>query len=158
MVDTDRLGLFGHSYGGYAVNTIITVNDRFDAAVSCAGLSNLVSSYLLSAGKHGSTSCYEDGQLGIPASLAEAPERFVRNSPVQHLNKITTPLLLIHGEGDAEYLQAVEMFGGLRRANKTAQLATYSKAGHAFASFTEAQVEDSWDRVLCWYEEHLIGE
>ena len=155
LVNSDRLGLIGQSYGGYAVNTIIASTDRFGAAVSSSGMSNLVSSYLRSAGNHGSTSWYEDGQLGIRVSIAEDPDRFARNSPVYHLKKINTPLLLIHGEDDPQHHQAVEMFGGLRRAGKTAQLATYPGAGHAFGSFAREQVEDFWERVLAWYEEHL---
>ena len=158
LVDTKRLGLMGQSYGGYSVNSLITTTGRFRAAVSCSGMSNLVSSYLKSSGTHGSTAWYEDGQLGMRVSFPEDPDKYVRNSPVFRIDQATTPLLLVHGEQDSEYQQAVEMFGSLRRAGKVAQLATYPGAGHAFGSFTKDQIRDFWDRVLAWYEEHLLDD
>jgi len=87
-------------------------------------------------------------------TLWEFPKRYVENSPVFHLDKVETPLLLIHGVEDfVPIAQAEEMFSGLRRLGKRVSLVRYSGAGHGFWSYEN--VVDHWQRVIAWFDEHL---
>ena len=155
FVDPKRLGIFGHSYGGYGVNATITQTDRFAAAVASTGSANLASYFLHSAFRRGSTGWFETGQgrMGVP--LWENPQRYVENSPVFHLDKVTTPLLLVHSEDDDAYQQSVEMYGGLSRLGKDVVLATYKDAHHAYGAWSNDKLRDFWDRVLGWFDQYL---
>lgn len=157
-IDMQRLGVFGHSYGGYAVNSLIVQTDRFRAAVSSTGASNLTSAFFQAAAREGNTSWFESGQGRMQGTAWNEPERYVRNSPVFHLQRVQTPLLLLHGQRDSfpGPDQSAEMFGGLRRLGKTAEMAIYPEAGHWYGStWSEPQLRDFWDRVLNWFERYL---
>ncbi|MFO0916071.1 MAG: prolyl oligopeptidase family serine peptidase [Pirellulales bacterium] len=157
-VDMQRLGIFGHSYGGYAVNSIIVQTNRFRAAVSSTGASNLTSAFFRVAANEGNTGWFESGQGRMQNTVWDDPQRFVRNSPVFHLRRVQTPLLLLHGQRDSfpGPDQSTEMFGGLRRLGKTAEMAIYPEAGHWYGSnWSEPQLRDFWDRVLNWFERYL---
>ncbi len=152
-VDGDRLGVIGHSFGGYTVNVLITQTTRFKAAVAAASISNLISGYLssgLSVGWH------ETGQAGMGGSLWEFPQRYIDGSPVFHLDKVETPLLLIHGDQDfIPYEQAQEMFMGLANLEKEVVLLKYKEADHWHGFWSNEKLADYWDRVLKWFDEYL---
>ncbi|MFC1713811.1 prolyl oligopeptidase family serine peptidase, partial [Candidatus Poribacteria bacterium] len=156
IADAERLGLMGYSYGGYCVNCLITQTTRFRAAVSSAGTSDLVSMYG-SPGENGDsrwTGWTESGQGRMGGTLWEFPERYVENSPVFLLDKVETPLLLIHGVEDVVPIaQAEEMFSGLRRLGKRVSLVRYSDTGHGYWSYDN--VVDYWKRIIAWFDEHL---
>ncbi|MBM3236996.1 S9 family peptidase [Candidatus Poribacteria bacterium] len=157
IVDAERLGIMGHSYGGYCVNGIITQTSRFRAAVSSASICNLVSFYgfLTEEGDSG-ISWVETGQGRMGGSLWEQRERYIENSPVFHLDKVETPLLLIYGELDSSAAgQAGEMFSGLRRLDKKVVLACYLGEDHSPGSWRYPNAVDFWQRVLAWFDEHL---
>ena len=104
-VDSTRAGVMGLSYGGYAVNCIVTHTNRFRAAVSEVGPSHITSARAL--GGRGVTNV-------TGAWPWEAPERMVKESPVYHLPKVMTPLLLVAGKHDlGNALQVYEMYFGL---------------------------------------------
>ena len=156
IVDPKRLGLVGHSYGGYCVNILITQTKRFRAAVSVFGMCDLVSFYgsMNSEGDNPFVGFVESGQVNLGCSLWEAPERYIENSPIFFLDKVETPLLLICGTGDeVDDRQAREMFSGLRRLSKRAVLVRYPNEAHSFDQGENAV--DYWNRVLSWFDEHL---
>lgn len=156
-IDPERIGLFGHSYGGYSVNALITRTDRFAAAVASTGASDLESAYYQSYFLSGTTGWFETGQGGMGGPPWEHPERYRRNSPVTYLERVTTPLLLVHGTADDMYWQSVEMYGGLARLGKEARLLAYRDAPHWFGSWPREMLQDFWTRVFAWYDEHLGG-
>jgi len=158
IADAERLGIMGHSYGGYCVNGIITQTSRFRAAVSSASICNLVSCYgaLTDKGDSPSISWSETGQGRMGGSLWEAKDRYIENSPVFHLDKVETPLLLIHGELNTDDArQSGEMFSGLRRLGKKVVLACYLGEDHSPGSWRYPNVVDFWQRVLAWFAEAL---
>lgn len=164
--DAARLGLWGHSFGGYAVLSALTQTDRFRAAAAQAAPSNLVSLHgAFSPGRRTHT----DGGVGTPwsAGWVESlqgdmrqppwadPERYRRNSPVMLADRITTPLMLVHGDQDNFPLsQAEEMFSQLYRQGKDALLVTYWGEGHIYAS--PGNLRDLHARLLAWYDAFLL--
>ena len=159
IADPNRLGIMGHSYGGYCVNALITQTPRFAAAVSSAGRGNLISSYghLTEEGDSQWIHWTESGQAKMGGSLWEFRDRYIENSPIFFLNKVETPLLLVVGALDfPEVPQAGEMFSGLRRLGKKAVLARYEGEGHSqVTTWRYANIADYWHRVLCWFDEHF---
>jgi len=158
LVDVKRLGVFGHSYGGYTVYCLLTQTDRFSAAASSAGFSNLISFYLRSAASSRGTGYFETGQGGMGASLWEDLPRYQRNSPILSADHIRTPLLILHGTEDWYYDQSEEMFGAMKRLGKECEFISYHNAEHWFGAWSNEQLQDFWTRVLDWFEEHLTSE
>lgn len=129
-VDRDRMGLQGHSFGGYETNLIIANSTLFAAAQSSAGVSDLVSEAgSLAFGEQTMYSFVEHGQpnLGTGTLPWTHPEVYIRNSPIFRVDKIKTPLLMSHGRNDGvvKFTQAVEFFTALRRAEKKVWMVTH---------------------------------
>jgi dipeptidyl aminopeptidase/acylaminoacyl peptidase len=154
-VDAERLGVFGHSGGGYAVNVLITQTNRFKAAVNCQGYGDLASLYL-SGGPAGPTyQAYIETSL-MGGTLWDLPERYVKNSPVFSLDRVSTPLLLIYGENDPGFPeQAWQTYHGLARLGQAVALACYRNADHYYGNWSTPQLVDFWQRVLSWFDEYL---
>ena len=151
-VDPARLGVIGQSFGGYTVNVLITQTTRFKAAIAVASVSNVISGFL----NEPNTGWYEVGQFGMGGPLWEYPQRYIDSSPVFHLDKVETPLLLIHGDQDfIPFEQAKEMFIGLARLKKEAVLLKYKEADHWPGFWSNEKLADYWERVLNWFDEYL---
>lgn len=135
-VDSTKMGLQGHSFGGYETNYLITGTSIFSAACEVAGTSNLVSGYGQLVGlnnKGGSRQIgYERYQGNIGCSLLDCPELYIKNSPIFRVKNISTPLLMVHNRDDQSVLfsQAIELFNAMRRAQKKAWLVQYENQGH----------------------------
>lgn len=151
-VDAQRLGVIGHSFGGYTVNVLITQTTRFKAAVASASEGNLISGFL-----NGEVpGRYESGQVGMGGSLWEFPQRYIDGSPVFHLDRVETPLLLIHGDQDFISVErAKEMFNGLAYLGKEVVLLKYKEADHWPGFWSNEKLADYWERVLNWFDEYL---
>ncbi|ATP55273.1 hypothetical protein CPT03_01735 [Pedobacter ginsengisoli] len=138
-VDSNRLGIHGQSFGGYETNYLITHSNIFKAACEGSGSSNLISSYSqltggLQKGSGGSRqSLFEIDQSFIGVTPWERPDLYVENSPVFGIQNVTTPLLIWHCKDDVSvpFEQGIEMFLGMRRANKKVWLLQYDGDGHA---------------------------
>ena len=142
--DTTRMGIQGHSFGGYEVNYLVTHTNRFKAAISAAGASDIVAFYG-SGNQHGrSMQYYERYQGRIGASLWEKRESYLANSPILFANNVTTPLLLMSNKEDhwGLYAHGIEMFTALRRLKKKVWMLQYDNEGHSLGS-KEAQADFS---------------
>ncbi len=164
IAEPDRLGVFGHSLGGYATYGLICETHRFRAAVALAGLSDLV-------GLHGQFDArhrYDAYAHEICAAqyLTEAdplrmgvppwrdPERYVRNSPLFGVDRVQTPLLIIQGDMDYVPLQQGEQFfSALYREGKRARFVRYWGEGHVLQS--PANIRDMWQQIYAWFDELL---
>lgn len=128
-VDEDRMALIGHSFGGFQTNFIVTASNRFKAAVSGASLSDLVSGYhfLNKASYRPEFWRYEKYSLRMGKPFFEIPETYIENSPLYHVHKVNTPLLLWAGTKDAQidYQQSVSLFLALKRQQKKATMLLY---------------------------------
>jgi acetyl esterase/lipase len=170
IADSNRVGLIGTSYGGYSVMTLITSSSRFRAAVSIVGVFNQASSPAET-----SVSGYKaryDASYAVPLLLQRAlfqgnPGKgrmfednawgYVRNSPFYLLDRVSTPLLLIHGDWDdaASLDQSDQAFASLFRLGKHVRYVRYFGEDHVFSS--PANRRDSWNEILDWFRAHLGG-
>lgn len=157
IADPERLGVAGHSYGGYTTLALIAQTNRFKAAVWSAGISDLVSYYgskMSESGTSEAVAWAEDSQGSMGGSPWEYRERYIENSPIFYLDRIQTPLLLLHGDLDpVPASQADEVFIGLRRLGKEVEYAKYAGEGHGFILY--ANQVDYWKRLIAWLDNHL---
>jgi len=132
-VDGKRMGINGHSFGGYETDYLVTHTHLFAAAVSGSGFSDLISDYggLWSIG-HGKEEYYELRAFRMGASLWQRPDFYIKNSPIFKANQVTTPLLLMDNTLDyaVPFSQGVEFFTALRRVGKRAWMLQYDEMGH----------------------------
>ena len=159
LVDGTRLGVEGQSYGGYAVNLLITQTNRFKAAVNISGKVDLIS-FLGDSPRIGTRnySAAENGQDRIGQTLWEAPMKYIQHSAIFSADRITTPLLMLTGKDDwnVPYTNEREMYYALRRLGKEAVWVQYAHAGHgAGRAGTPDEFQDFWTRVFGWFQTHF---
>ncbi|MHB1194944.1 MAG: S9 family peptidase [Longimicrobiales bacterium] len=158
-VDEKQLGVYGQSYGGYAVNLLVTQTERFAAAVNVSGKVNIVS--FLGDSEKITTRNYnaaEEGQDRIGATLWEQPQKYIAHSAVMFADRIKTPLLLLSGEGDwnVPATNQREMYYALRRLGKEVVWVNYTKGGHGAGRASGVEdFHDHWKRLLDWMEQHF---
>jgi dipeptidyl aminopeptidase/acylaminoacyl peptidase len=163
FADPERIGVMGHSYGGYTVYGLVTQTQRFKAAVAYAGPTDLLSLYGSLDPRYRfndvTTPIWgpyfleaQQARMGVPPW--QDLERYLRNSPYVHADKVTTPLLMIHGDLDVIPLsQAEEFFVALNRLGKRAKLVRYLGEGHVVES--PGNTLDMWEHILNWFDEYL---
>lgn len=151
IVDPDRIGLIGHSFGGYCVLALLVQTGRFRAAVSDApwGI-NMTSMYAWNVG------WCESGQAQLGGSPWDRRAAYIENSPFFYLDKVRTPLLLICGTADqAATAQCKETFNALRRLGGRVELRLYKDEDHWPAWWSKKSLADVCDRVLAWFDTYL---
>jgi dipeptidyl aminopeptidase/acylaminoacyl peptidase len=159
LVDEKKLGVFGTSYGGYAVNLLIEQTDRFAAAVNISGKVDIIS-FLGDSPKIGTRNynAAEKGQDRIGATLWEAPMKYIQHSAIMFADRIHTPLLMLTGKQDYNVpdTNEREMYYALRRLGKEAVWVQYADAGHgAGRAGNEADFRDHWTRIFDWFGTHF---
>lgn len=159
-VDRQRMGLQGHSFGGYITNYIITHNNRFAAAQTSAGPVDFFSGYgaIRKIAGTAMQHLYEQGQnnMGIPPW--DRPGLYLKNSPIIHANKVHTPLLLLHNDNDnaVPFAQSIELFTALRRLQRPVWLIQYRNEGHQL--FRDPQKLDFSIRQQQFFDHYLKGK
>ena len=160
MVDPARIGLTGHSWGGYQTTFAVTQTDRFAAAVAGAPLTNLVSMYLSFYWNTGGTDAriFEISQGRMEVPFWEDYDSYVANSPVHHIQRMNTPLLMAFGteDGAVEFNQGVEFYNAARRAGKDFVLLVYEGENHSLSR--RPNQLDYHRRSLEWFNHFLKGE
>lgn len=164
IADPKRLGVMGQSYGGYATYGLIAQTNRFQAAVSLAGLSDLASLYGIFDARFRydqfpfdymhMTALAEAGQLRMGNPPWKDFDRYVRNSPLAHVDRIQTPLMIV--QGDLDYVamqQGEQVFTALHRQNKRSAFVRYWGEGHVLQS--PANIRDMWKRIFEWFDSFL---
>jgi dipeptidyl aminopeptidase/acylaminoacyl peptidase len=160
FIDSERVVVMGQSFGGYSTYGLITQTHRFKAAVATAGLADLISLYGTFAPHYRYTDTPHE-QL-FPLTFMESEEmgsppwsdlgRYLRNSPIQYVHRVQTPLFIAQGDMDFIPLQQGEQFfTSLYRQGKRAQFVRYWGEGHVLES--PANIRDLWSRVLAWFDE-----
>lgn len=159
VADPDRMAVFGHSYGGYSALGTAVLSDAFRAVIASGGISNLLTRYrmLRPDGSAIGVSWSERGQGRMGGHPWSHPERYRDNSPFFHLDRVTAPVLLLHGGADPTALPAESeaVFVGLRRLGKPVTLVVYEGENHHPGSWSAANAEDYWRRIFGWLEKHL---
>jgi dipeptidyl aminopeptidase/acylaminoacyl peptidase len=162
VADPDRIGVTGHSYGGYSTLCLIAQSPRFKAAVMRAGMGNMIGQYgqLAPDGTNYGLAWAESGQGRMGGTPWEYRDRYLENSPYLYLDRVKTPLLIIHGGKDdavPRYL-ADEVFSGLRRLGREVTYARYEGEGHWEGTWGSANQLDSLNRSIAWFDRHLKGD
>ncbi len=134
FIDKDRLGVQGHSWGGYQSAYLITQTDLFKCAESGAPVVNMTSAYggIRWASGLSRMFQYEHTQSRLGGSLWDKPLRYIENSPLFYADKINTPVLILHNDEDGAvpWYQGIEFFVALRRLGKPAWLLNYNGEPH----------------------------
>ncbi|MGV3612851.1 MAG: prolyl oligopeptidase family serine peptidase [Fluviicola sp.] len=133
-IDSKRMGLQGQSWGGYQTAQLITMTDRFAAAMAGAPVGNMFSAYggIRWGSGYSRQFQYEHSQSRIGKTIWDAPELYVENSPIFGLPKVKTPLLIMHNDEDGAvpWYQGIELYTGLRRLQKPVWLLNYNGDDH----------------------------
>ena len=134
IVDSTKMGIQGQSWGGYQVAHIITRTNLFAAAWAGAPVANMTSAYGGIRWESGMNRQfqYEKSQSRIGASLWEKPQLYIENSPLFHLAKVKTPLVVMANDADGAvpWYQGIEMFTAMRRLNKKVWMLNYNGEAH----------------------------
>ena len=160
VVDPKRIGMIGHSWGGFDTAYLATHTDIMAAAVAGAPITNLVSNY----GSHhfssgiAETDHIETGQQRMQVPLWEDLPAYTRNSAVFGVNTMTTPLLIEVGDADGTVFwhQGVELYNAARRAKKDVVLLVYGGEDHGLRQ--KANQVDYHQRILAWFGHYLKGD
>ena len=149
-VDSDRLGVWGLSYGGFF--TLIAATDQptlYRAAVDVAGVADYAMYY--EDPYHGG---WTASRIGTPE---EHPQVYAQASPLSHVDRLERPLLVLHGTSDVNvpYLHSVRLIDELLKKGK-GDLVSFMTYPGEFHYFTREHVlRDAWHRVDDFFEKHL---
>jgi dipeptidyl aminopeptidase/acylaminoacyl peptidase len=147
-VDDKRLGVFGHSYGGFMTMWTVTHSQRFHAAVAGAGIADWVSYY----GENGID------QWMVPflgSTVYDDPSVYDRLSPIRSIKAARTPTFIYVGERDVECppAQSLEFWHGLQAMGVPTSLVVYEGEGHGIRS--PAHNLDLQARIVGWFDKYL---
>ncbi len=163
--DPDRIGIEGCSYGGYSTYGIIEFTHRFKAAIAECAPSDLISEFgafstfrryrdAATGDWIGGLPGGESGQTRMGGPPWENALRYARNNPINYVDRIDTPVMIVQGDMDfVSIQQGEEMFSSLARQGKRVEFVRYWGEGHAITS--PANVRDVWRRRLAWFDTYL---
>jgi dipeptidyl aminopeptidase/acylaminoacyl peptidase len=159
VVDSTRVGLTGHSWGGYQSAFISTQTSFFKAILPGASLTDLISLY---GGIYWSTGTaemdiHESDQTRMTGPYWKDMAGYIRESPVFHVEKVTTPILLLHNDRDdaVDWHQGIEFYNALRRAEKPVVMLQYVGEGHGVAG--AGNRKDYARRAREFFDHFLLG-
>ncbi|MXN91693.1 prolyl oligopeptidase family serine peptidase [Flavobacterium sp. Sd200] len=159
-VDPGRIGLIGHSWGGYETDYIISKTPMFKAAVAGAAITDFTSDYFSVVWNLFMPSYYkaEVDQHRLGKAYFEDPQMYQLNSPLSHADQITTPLLSWAGKQDkqVDIGQTIELHMALRRLGKKNIMLLYPGERHVLMQ-REHQA-DLTRRTESWFGHYLKGE
>lgn len=153
FVDETKIGCMGASYGGFMTQLLITKSDIFACAISHAGISNI-------------TSYWGEGYWGYSYSTAASahsypwnnPDLYTKHSPLFAADKITTPLLLLHGSSDTNVPvgESIQMYNALRLLGKDVAFITVKGEDHGIVDY-EKRLQ--WNNsIYAWFDKYLKGD
>ncbi|MEB2775193.1 prolyl oligopeptidase family serine peptidase [Algoriphagus sp. D3-2-R+10] len=160
FVDSDNMAVQGQSWGGYQVAYLITQTDMFKAAGAGAPVVNMTSAY---GGIRWGTGMsrmfqYEQTQSRIGGTLWEKPVYYIENSPLFFMDRVKTPVLIMHNDedGSVPWYQGIEMFMALKRLNQPAWLLQYNGEDHNLVQ--RKNRKDLSMRLSQFFDHYLKGE
>jgi len=159
FVDEKAIGAAGHSWGGYQTAFLVTKTHLFAAVESGAPVCDMISAY---GGIRYGTGIsrqfqYEQTQSRIGGTPWQYPLRYWENSPIYFADKVRTPVLILHNDGDGAvpWTQGIEYFTALRRLGREAYLFNYTGEDHGLR---KRQNMKDWSRRMAeYFDHHLRG-
>jgi len=159
VVDRSKVGLQGHSWGGYQTSFLITQAD-FAAAVAGAPLTNMISMYSSIYFNTGSANqpIFESSQGRFTGGYWDNLEAYQRNSPVYYAEKVNTPFIILHNDKDGavDWNQGIEYYNTLRRLKKPVIMLQYVGENHGLQK--PANQRDYTVRMKEFFDHHLMGK
>jgi dipeptidyl aminopeptidase/acylaminoacyl peptidase len=161
IIAPDKIGLMGHSFGGYETAFISNHCSLFATAIASGAVTDLNSFFLTVGWNSKKPDMWrfksEQWLMNDKTPFANAVD-FSRNSPLSTVQQLKIPLLLWSGKEDTQvdWHQSVSYYLALRRLKKKATLLLYPKEGHTLLNPTHQK--DLTERVLQWFGYHLKGE
>ncbi len=159
IADPKAIGLHGHSWSGYETAFVVTQTDIFAAAIAGAPVGNMTSAYSGIRWESGMARQfqYEQSQSRIGASLWQARDRYIENSPVFYADRIKTPLLLMHGDEDGAvpWSQSIEIYLAMRRLGKDCIFLQYRGEPHHPQKYPNKL--DYSIRMMEYFDHYLKG-
>ena len=160
VADPARIGIVGHSWGGFDTVYLSTHTKLFAAGVAGAPITNLVSNY----GNHhwtsgiAETDHIETGQQRMEVPIWEDLQAYIRNSAVFGVHTMTTPLMVAFGDNDGtvHWHQGVELYNIARRARKDVVMLVYAGEDHGLRR--KPNQLDYQRRILQWFGHYLKNE
>ncbi len=145
-IDPKRIGLRGHSYGGYMAMWAETQTTRFSAVVAGAGLADFLSYY-------GQNDIDEWMIPFFGASVYDDPAVYQKSDPIHFVKNVKTPTLILVGDRDGEVPmpQSIEWYHALQAMKVPTQMVVYPNEGHVF--YRPADARDYTLRSLQWFEQ-----
>ncbi|PZN97526.1 MAG: hypothetical protein DCF29_22390, partial [Alphaproteobacteria bacterium] len=164
LIDADRIGLWGWSFGAWSAVMSAAQSPRFDAVVGLNGPMNFstvigdVGSSLRLEGGHplaaaASARWLESGQAAMREAYWRAPDRYRRNSPFEQADRITAPVLLVAGEDDLMLGQSEQLYGALHRLGRPVALTVLIGEGHGIQNPGNARLY--YEQVRRWFDRAL---
>jgi len=156
-IDPARVGIQGHSWGGYQITYMITRTNIFRAVEAGASVSNMISAY---GGIRWGTGMsrafqYEKTQSRIGAPPWDKTLEFIENSPIFWVEKIKTPYLTIHNDDDdaVPWYQGIEFISALRRLGKEGYMFVYNGEKHGLR---ERENQKHWTVHMAEFFDHYL--
>jgi dipeptidyl aminopeptidase/acylaminoacyl peptidase len=157
FVDPGRIGVQGHSWGGYQIAYLVTQTNVFACAEAGAPVTNMTSAYggIRWASGMSRMFQYEKTQSRIGDTLWNARDLYLDNSPVFFADKIETPLLMLHNDEDGAvpWYQGIELFVAMRRLQKPVWMLNYNGEGHGLRK--KENRLDFAKRMQQYFDHHL---
>lgn len=154
QMDENLLGVTGGSYGGYMTNYIITHTDRFKAAVSERGISNMVTAF--TSGDIGYKFVYE--YMGNKDLPWENHQAYLEASPISRAGYVSTPTLFIHGKRDyrCHYTESLNMYSALNYLGIDTKICLFEKDNHCLVVKGKPQSRmRRYEEFVGWFEKYL---
>ncbi|MDQ6662484.1 MAG: S9 family peptidase [Chloroflexota bacterium] len=151
LVDGNRVGIMGWSYGGFMAAWAVTQTTRFKAAIMGAGVCDFHSFHAQSNIQDWDMRFLSDKEI----SPSEYPEIYRERSAITYVNRVQTPTLVVHGEEDAcvPVNQAYAFYRALKECNVPTELVLYPREGHGLAE--RDHLKDYHERILLWFARYL---
>ncbi len=160
VVDSSRVALHGHSWGGYQTAFAVTQTKVFKAAIAGAPLTDMISMYSSIYWNTGSANqpIFESSQGRFTGGYWEEMESYIRNSPVYHAAQVQTPLLILHNDKDGavDHTQGIEYYNTLRRLNKPVVMLEYKGENHGL--FKIENMKDYTVRMKEFFDYYLMDK
>jgi dipeptidyl aminopeptidase/acylaminoacyl peptidase len=149
IADPDRLGIAGWSYGGFMTAWAVTQTNRFKAAMMGAGVSNWFELMSQTAEPRWTE------QVHFEAWPWDDPHAFRKNSPIEFVKQVRTPVLILHGENDnmVNVAQGREFYRALQHFSVPSEFVVYPREGHGIHETSHKL--DVYDRMLKWFDQYL---
>ncbi|HEX5436936.1 MAG TPA: prolyl oligopeptidase family serine peptidase [Gemmatimonadaceae bacterium] len=159
IVDSSRVGLWGHSWGGYQTAFLVTQTHIFKAAVAGAPLTDMVSMYSSIYWNTGNTNqgIFEASQGRFKGNFTDNLDAYLRNSPDFHAANVTTPLIILSDDKDGavDFNQGITYFNTLRQLGKKVILLEYVGENHGLRD--PVNQRDYAMRMRQFFDHYLLG-